>query len=81
MRHTFYTSICLCSLFSLVLFVMCLAGCTGQQSPISFYRKPLMTLDSLIALRPRFQAEKEQEIKAARRNWAVFPHLLPKDMN
>ena len=57
MRHTFYTSICLCSLFSLVLFVMCLAGCTGQQSPISFYRKPLMTLDSLIALRPRFQAE------------------------
>ena len=56
MRHTFYTSICLCSLFSLVLFVMCLAGCTGQQSPISFYRKPLMTLDSLIALRPLFQA-------------------------
>ena len=52
MRHTFYTSICLCSLFSLVLFVMCLAGCTGQQSPISFYRKPLMTLDSLIASNP-----------------------------
>ena len=78
MRHTFYTSICLCSLFSLVLFVMCLAGCTGQQSPISFYRKPLMTLDSLIALRPRFQAEKEQEIKAAKKKLGSLPASSPK---
>lgn len=78
MRHTFYTSICLCSLFSLVLFVMCLAGCTGQQSPISFYRKPLMTLDSLIALRPRFQVEKEQEIKAAKKKLGSLPASSPK---
>lgn len=52
MKNTFHISSCLCSLLSLVLFAMGLVGCAGQQSPISFYRKPLMTLDSLIGGTP-----------------------------
>ncbi|WP_455966556.1 DUF6377 domain-containing protein [Bacteroides fluxus] len=78
MKNTFHISSCLCSLLSLVLFAMGLVGCAGQQSPISFYRKPLMTLDSLIALRPRFQAEKEQEIKVAKKKLNSLPASSPK---
>jgi hypothetical protein len=37
-----------------------------------------MTLDSLIALRPRFQAEKEQEIKAAKKKLGSLPASSPK---
>lgn len=77
MKNTFHISSCLCSLLSLVLFAMGLVGCAGQQSPISFYRKPLMTLDSLIALRPRFQAEKEQEIKVAKKKLNSLPASSP----
>lgn len=74
MKNTFHI-FCLCSLLS--FFSMCLVGCTGQQSPISFYRKPLITLDSLIALRPQFQAEKELKIKVAKKKLGSLPASSP----
>ncbi|WP_291530566.1 DUF6377 domain-containing protein [Bacteroides sp. UBA939] len=72
-----------CNLFFLILFIVSLVGCTNHPSPISLYKKQLTTLDSLVALRIQIQAEKEQEIKAAKNKLGSLPAFSSKryDLN
>lgn len=60
-----------------MLCMVCFAGCTHHQSPLSLYRKQLSTLDSLIDLRPQFQAKKEQNIRNAKKKLNRLPALSP----
>lgn len=73
MKNTLKPSICSCSLSFSILFVLCLVGCSHQQKSISLYTKQLVTLDSLIALRPQFQAEKDQQINNIKKRLNGLP--------
>lgn len=64
-------------LFLLFVSAVCLAGCTDRQTSISLYKRQVTTLDSLIELRPQFQAKKEQDIKDVKRMLSKLPALSP----
>lgn len=62
----------------LILFTVCLTGCSNHPTPASLYKQQLATLDSLIELRAEFQAEKEQDIKDVKQKLNRLPVFSPK---
>lgn len=77
MKNTIKPFISPIYIFLLIVSITCLVGCTEHQSPISLYTKQLTTLDSLIKLRPQFQAKKEQDIKDVKKKLSKLPALSP----